>query len=136
MRGRPIRGFFAGLFLGLALDLDLALSGAVKLDNAILTILPVALIVVGVALGIWAPVGRGHKSGNTAAAPLPEPVAWPESAPVEGSTTYTPSTMQQMPPPAVPPPVPPEAPPPAPPVEAPPLEPPAESPPSILPHAG
>ena len=33
MKGHPIRGFFAGLLLGIVLDLDLALGGVVKLDS-------------------------------------------------------------------------------------------------------
>ena len=43
MKGRPIRGFFAGLLLGICLDLDLVLGGVVKLDSSVLWILPVAL---------------------------------------------------------------------------------------------
>jgi len=94
-RGRPIRGFFGGLFLGLCLDLDLVFTGAVRLDSNALVILPIVLIVLCTALGIWAPIGRARLP---AVAPLPSalprPVAWPDNAPLEGST----------PPPAPPPP--------------------------------
>ncbi len=69
-RGRPVRGFFAGLLLGIFLSLDLALMGAVKLESAVLTILPAALAVLGLILGWWAPLGRAAK-------PLPAPTAPP-----------------------------------------------------------
>jgi hypothetical protein len=85
-RGRPVRGFFAGLLLGLFLSFDLALMGAVKLESAVLTILPAGLAVLGLILGWWAPLGRPAKPHPAPIAPLPAPVAWPESAPVEGST--------------------------------------------------
>ena len=112
MRGRPVRGFFAGLLLGILLDLDLVLSGAVKLESAVLTILPIALMLIGLLLGLWAPIGRSPRSPAPAASPLPTPMAWPESAPVEGSTPPAATTFPQTPPPAEPPPaVPPEPPP-------------------------
>ena len=98
-RGRPARGFFAGLILGILLSLDLALMGAVKLESAVLTILPVALAVIGLVLGWWAPLGRPAKPPKRAAARLPDPVAWPESAPIEGSTAPHPRPAAQPPPP-------------------------------------
>lgn len=101
-RGRPVRGFFAGLLLGIFLSLDLALMGAVKLDSAVLSILPVALAVLGLILGWWAPLGRAKKPPKPASAPLPTPVPWPEGAPVEGSTE---PTTQTAPAPPAPPPV-------------------------------
>ena len=107
-RGRPVRGFFAGLLLGIFLSLDLALTGAVKLDSAVLTILPVALAVLGLILGWWAPLGRPAKPRNTGTPPLSTPVAWPDNAPVEGSAA--PAAYRG---PAPPPPAPPVAPPPA-----------------------
>ena len=106
-RGRPIRGIFAGLFLGICLDLVLIFSGTVKLDASILTILPIALIVLGFLLGLWAPLGRGSVKRARAATPLPPPVAWPESAPVEGSAAPTPGAPggdEMFPPPPPPPP--------------------------------
>jgi hypothetical protein len=90
-RGRPIRGFFGGLFLGVCIDLDLVFGGVVKLQSGLLTILPAALTVVFFALGLWAPIGRRRLP---AAAPLPSPLArpvtWPEYAPTEGSTASPP----------------------------------------------
>jgi hypothetical protein len=89
-RGRPLRGFFGGLFLGVCIDLDLIFGGVVKLQTPLLTILPVVLTVVFLALGLWAPIGRPRQmpGGGTAPLPsaLPRPVTWPEYAPTEGST--------------------------------------------------
>jgi len=86
-RGRPLRGLFGGFLLGICVDLDLIFGGVVKLDSTLLTILPVALLVLGLLLGLWAPLGRSRAA--KAARPkhvLPPPVAWPDSAPIEGST--------------------------------------------------
>jgi hypothetical protein len=102
-RGRPIRGIFAGLFLGICLDLVLVFSGAVKLDAAILTILPIALTVLGFLLGLWAPIGRGSVKRARQASPLPTPVAWPESAATEGSTASGVPAGDAVPPPPPPP---------------------------------
>jgi hypothetical protein len=110
-RRRPLRGFFAGLLLGIFVDLDLALSGAVKLDSVVLTILPVALIVLGLILGIWTPVGRGKEPASRLASPLPPPVAWPESAATEGSNSPTSDAQWTAPPPLTPPSAAPTAPP-------------------------
>ena len=86
-RGRPIRGFFGGLLLGIAIDLDLIFGGVVKFDNQLLTILPLVLMVVFFALGLWAPIGRSHlPAAVPLPSPLPRPVSWPEYAPTEGST--------------------------------------------------
>jgi len=86
-RGRPIRGFFGGLFLGVCIDLDLIFGGVVKLQSALLTILPAALAVVFFALGLWAPIGRRRMpAAPPLPSPLPRPVTWPEYAPTEGST--------------------------------------------------
>ena len=84
-RGRPVRGFFAGLLLGLFLSLDLALMGAVKLESAVLTILPAALAVLGLILGWWAPLGRPAKPPPASTAPtapaVPNPPPPPPAAP-------------------------------------------------------
>ena len=104
-RGRPVRGLIGGLLLGIFLDFDLALAGTVKLDSVVLTILPPALLVVGLLLGIWAPLGRTPQAAGAPAAPLPPPVAWPESAPVEGSAAPAPEGQPpatSAPPPAEP----------------------------------
>ena len=86
MKGRLVRGFFAGLFLGIFVDIDLVFGGVVKLSSVVLTILPIVLIVVGLLLGIWAPVGRSRgaalapSSGDPAEAP-PTVTTVPASTP-------------------------------------------------------
>jgi hypothetical protein len=127
MKGHPIRGFFAGLFLGIVLDLDLALGGIVRLDSGTLTVVLVVCIVVCFLLGLWAPIGRRSKQPppRQVATPLPRPVAWPESAPTEGSTAPSPQAWKAPPPPP-PPPVS-QPPPPSPPPSSPPPPPPAPS---------
>jgi hypothetical protein len=100
MKGHPIRGFIAGLLLGVVLDLDLFLGGVVKSDAAALVIVPVVCIVVAFLLGLWAPIGRRSKPKDPvrpAAQPLPEPVAWPETAPVEGRTLPSPQAWKAPP---------------------------------------
>ena len=85
-RGRPIRGIFGGLFLGICIDLDLVFGGTVKLESSLLTILPAALMVVFFVLGLWAPVGRRRQPAATPLpSALPRPATWPDYAPVEGS---------------------------------------------------
>jgi hypothetical protein len=128
MKGHPIRGFFAGLLLGICLDLDLALGGVVKLDSSVLWVVLVAAIVVCFLLGLWAPIGRYSRKKTPAratAAPLPPPAAWPEFAPTEGSNSPSPQTWK-----APPEPEPPDAPS-APDAPSPPTEPRQEPPSSI-----
>ena len=85
-RGRPIRGLFGGLFLGICIDLDLVFGGAVRLESSLLTIMPVVLMVIFFALGLWAPIGRQHRAAiPPLPSPMPRPTSWPEYAPVEGS---------------------------------------------------
>jgi len=124
MKRHPIRGFFAGLLLGICLDLDLFLGGVVKSDSSTLTVVLVVSIVVCTILGVWAPIGRYSKKQAPArpvAQPLPAPAAWPEFAPTEGSNAPSPQTWNAPPAPAPPPNSPPSASPP-----------PAEPPPSSI----
>ena len=58
MRGRPILGAVAGLFLGLVLGADLLLLKVIASDSILLVLLPVVGLVVGIALGAVAPLGR------------------------------------------------------------------------------
>jgi hypothetical protein len=58
LRGRPLLGAFAGFFLGAFLAYDLFLLKVVASDSLILVILPVVMLVVGVLLARWAPLGR------------------------------------------------------------------------------
>ena len=61
MKGRPVRGLIGGFLLGIFLDIDLVFGGVVKLNSVVLTILPIALLVVGLLLGLWAPIGRSSR---------------------------------------------------------------------------
>ena len=104
MKGHPIRGFIAGLLLGIVIDLDLFLGGVVKSDSSALTIVPIVCIVVAFLLGLWAPIGRRSKKPQPVkpvAAPLPPPVAWPEAAPTEGSAPPSPQAWKAPPGPTV-----------------------------------
>jgi hypothetical protein len=49
-----VSGFFFGLFLGTTL----LLFGVIPLKSPLLTLLPVAFIVLGAAWGSWGPIGR------------------------------------------------------------------------------
>ncbi len=102
-RGRPVRGLIGGFLLGIFLDLDLALAGIVKLDSVVLTILPIVLLVVGLLLGLWAPLGRKPEPARTLSSSLPPAVPWPESAPTGGATSApappsSPATPDEPPP--------------------------------------
>jgi len=55
-RGRPVLGAIAGFIFGLALALDLLLAGTIPLDSALVVLLPVIFLVVGIAVGIFAPL--------------------------------------------------------------------------------
>jgi hypothetical protein len=57
-RGHPILGGVAGLLFGVFLDLFLVTATVVSLDSILLTILPIALLVLGVVWGTMAPLGR------------------------------------------------------------------------------
>ena len=99
MKGRPVRGLFGGLLLGIFVDIDLVFGGIVKLDSVVLTVLPIALLVVGVLLGLWAPIGR---SGPAAAPPAPPPPPVPAtvSAPPSAPAAAPPQAAAAEPPPA------------------------------------
>ena len=61
-RGRPILGAIAGLFLGIFLAVDLQFFRIWSLTKASETILPAAGLVLGLLLGLVAPLGK-PKSG-------------------------------------------------------------------------
>ena len=92
-RGRPLLGAFAGLFLGLFVALDLILFGVVPLESGLVWVVAVAGIVLGVALGVWAPFGRGSKGAGTADAdadppPPPPPAEPPDDYDSASTTSY------------------------------------------------
>ena len=105
MRGRPVRGFFGGLFLGIFVDVDLVFGGVVKLNSVLLTILPVALLAIGLFLGIWSPVGRSgiptmaSASGSIPPAAPPTVTTIPASSPPPSATPPDPVPPAATPPP-------------------------------------
>jgi hypothetical protein len=87
MKGRPVRGLIGGFLLGIFLDIDLVFGGVVKLNSVVLTILPIALLVVGLLLGLWAPLGR------TSPEPAPVPPAnFAAHTPIESDAPETPTS--------------------------------------------
>ena len=56
LRGRPILGGTAGAFLGVFLAYDLFVLGHIASDSALVVALPIVLMVVGIALGFFAPL--------------------------------------------------------------------------------
>ena len=59
-RGHPILGAISGLIFGVALSLALLVFTVVSLSSIALLILPVALLVLGIGWGVWAPIGAGR----------------------------------------------------------------------------
>lgn len=100
MKGRPIRGLIGGFILGIFVDIDLVFGGVVKLESVVLTILPIALLVIGLGLGLWAPVGRWRLQKR-------EPL--PPSVPEKFADAATPAEAPPMPEEPTPPPPPPPA---------------------------
>ena len=80
-RGRPVLGAISGLFFGVFLAADLVFTKVVALDSVVITILPVAGLVLGIVLGRWAPFRRGRVAGTEAAPSAAEPEPAPEPAP-------------------------------------------------------
>jgi hypothetical protein len=82
-RGRPILGAFAGLLLGLFVAFDLIVFKAVASDSSVLAVLPIAGLILGIVLGLWAPLGRRRVAVvegppvDRAPAPPPAPDADP-----------------------------------------------------------
>jgi hypothetical protein len=58
MRGRPILGAISGLIFGLGLALLLLGLGVLPFESIAVTVLPPAGLVLGLVLGLWAPVRR------------------------------------------------------------------------------
>jgi hypothetical protein len=57
-RGRPVLAAISGFLTGLFVALDLVFFGVMRLDNIAVTIVPVAGLIFGVVLAMWAPLGR------------------------------------------------------------------------------
>jgi hypothetical protein len=67
-RGRPILGAIAGLFLGALVAADLALFGVRPLDEIAVYGFPIAGLLLGLLIGLWAPLGRGRAERKAAQA--------------------------------------------------------------------
>lgn len=59
MKGRPILGAVAGLFLGLFLAVDLQQFGIRPLDTISVIGFPVIGLALGLLIAWWAPLGKG-----------------------------------------------------------------------------
>ena len=68
MRGRPILGAISGLFFGIFLALALMMYGVRPLDQFSVFVLPLIFFVLGLVMGLWAPLGRGKKTKKPAQA--------------------------------------------------------------------
>ncbi len=55
-KGRPVLGAFSGFFLGLFLAFDLFLLKVIASDSGLFVVLPIVLALVGIALGLAAPL--------------------------------------------------------------------------------
>jgi hypothetical protein len=60
-RGRPVLGGFTGFFFGLFLAVDLLFLSVIELDSVLLYVLPVVFLLVGVGLGLLAPLGAARR---------------------------------------------------------------------------
>lgn len=60
--GHPALGAFAGLLLGVFLAVDLLLANVIRLDSALVVVLPVAGLVLGVVLGWFGPLAFLRRS--------------------------------------------------------------------------
>ncbi|MEZ5174793.1 MAG: hypothetical protein R2823_01120 [Acidimicrobiia bacterium] len=58
MKGRPVLGVICGFLFGLFLGPTLWLWGVIELASPLMWILPLAGIVLGIALAAWAPFGK------------------------------------------------------------------------------
>ena len=59
-RGRPMLAMFSGFLLGLFLALDLLLFNLIPLGSVVITILPIAGLVIVPAIAIFAPIGKNR----------------------------------------------------------------------------
>jgi hypothetical protein len=87
-RGRPVLGAISGFFLGLFVATDLLLLTTIQLDSPLLTILPIVGLVLGLVLGLWAPLGRARVAPATPT--MAAPAATAATAPPPASPEPTP----------------------------------------------
>ena len=65
MRGRPILGVLSGFLFGIFGAASLFLYGIIPLASALFWALPLAGVVLGVALAAWAPFGGSSRDTST-----------------------------------------------------------------------
>ncbi|MGI9585842.1 MAG: hypothetical protein ACR2N7_09665 [Acidimicrobiia bacterium] len=65
MNGRPFLGVISGFFFGLFGAAALFLFGVIPLDSHLIWILPLAGVILGLAMAAWAPFGSGGSSTTT-----------------------------------------------------------------------
>jgi hypothetical protein len=69
-RGHPIVGAIAGFVFGISLDLLLLTSGVLPLGSIVLALLPPLMLLLGIAWGMFAPLGRSAPTAPVAASPV------------------------------------------------------------------
>ncbi len=89
--GHPILGAIAGFFFGLFLGLDLMLFGTIRTYSNLITILPLAGIVVGFLWGWWSPFRRSKTVTPPAPSLGPTTEAPPATPTVEPTHTASPT---------------------------------------------
>ncbi len=70
-RGRPALAAICGFLTGLFGAFDLVFFGAIQLDNILVTLLPIVGLLGGVALALWAPLGRKRADQSKQVPPSP-----------------------------------------------------------------
>ncbi len=115
-KGRPVRGAISGFFAGFFIAIDLMFMGAIRTDSILVTVLPIAGLIIGLLLGLWAPLGRApaparmpappdlspYIDAPPAAPPPPsgDPVQPPAAAPPTiGGTAVDPTPRDELQPP-------------------------------------
>jgi hypothetical protein len=90
-KGHPVRGAVFGFLTGVFLAIDLMFMGAIPTDSIWVTVLPIAGLVIGLALGWWAPLGRPDASvAGTDRSPFAAPPSQPFVEPPPGAPPSAP----------------------------------------------
>ncbi len=71
-RGRPIMAAIFGFLAGLFAAMSLLAFGVIPLESILVTVLPVAGLILGFALAMWAPIGA-----RTTSLRIPDPPSTP-----------------------------------------------------------
>lgn len=68
-RGRPIMATIFGFLTGLFGAISLLAFGVIPLESILVTLLPVAGLVIAFALAMWAPIGAGDQTAAVSDSP-------------------------------------------------------------------